>query len=329
MTPPLRDAAAPAGENRGEGLEGRPAGSVHPHGIPARGPASTPAGAMAATDAALAVYRALGWRLFPCQPCAKRPIPPRGFHDATADAAIIARWLRQHSRANWAVATGAASGIVVIDIDAQHGGPQALAALEARLGPLPAGPRARTPHGGSHYFFAYPTDGRQVPCSVGRLGPGVDVRGDGGYVLLPPSRVRRADGSIGTYQWEAPLPPGGGPLPALPPAWLAALRAAPCTTRSVTGEDRDPGYGVEIDAIPEGRRNIFLAAVAGLLRRYGLAPAAVARGVAAVNTAVCAPPLADVEARRLALGMCRYPVGPTPRARVRRSQPPLAVEVRL
>jgi hypothetical protein len=255
---------------------------------------------MNALDAALAVYLSLGWRLLPCQPCAKRPITARGFKDATADPARVAAWRRCWPSANWAVATGAVSGVVIIDIDAHHGGPQALAALEARLGPLPAGPRVRTPHGGSHHFFAYPTDGRPVPCSAGRLGPGVDVRGDGGYALLPPSRVRRHDGSVGTYRWEAPLPPGRGPLPALPPAWLAVLRA----TSAAVATHSEPG---ERAGFADGTRNDSLARVGGLLRRLGLSPAAIERALVALNETLCQPPLPSDEVQKLAHGLGRYP----------------------
>jgi hypothetical protein len=254
-------------------------------------------------DAALVVYLSRGWQLLPCQPLAKRPITARGFRDATDDPARVAAWRRRWPDANWAVATGAVSGVIVIDIDAHHGGPRALAALEARLGPLPAGPRVRTPHGGSHYFFAYPADGRPIPCSAGRLGPGVDVRGDGGYVLVPPSRVRRADGAIAAYAWQVPPPPVGTPLPELPPTWLAALRA---TSATVAVGPAFPAPS-ECDGFADGTRNDSLARVGGLLRRLGLSPAAIERALVALNETLCQPPLPADEVQKLARGLGRYP----------------------
>jgi hypothetical protein len=156
-------------------------------------------------------YANHGWAVFPCHEptltgcscrradCsspAKHPRTARGLHDATTDPEAIARWWRHWPSANIAVRTGADSGLVVIDVDPEHGGLAAIADLQRRHGDLPLTPTVLTGSGGRHYWFAYP--GLAIPNSAGRLGPGVDVRGDGGYVITPPSLH-----PSGSYRWEA------------------------------------------------------------------------------------------------------------------------------
>ena len=111
-----------------------------------------------------------------------------------------------------AIRTGAPSDLVVVDIDPRHGGIDSLRALIARHGALPAGLRCRTGSGGWHLYFAHP--GGTVRNSAGRLGPGLDVRGDGGYVVAPPSL--HPSGTRYTFR-DAETP-----VPALP-AWLERL----------------------------------------------------------------------------------------------------------
>ena len=127
----------------------------------------------------------------------------------------IARWWQRWPSANVAVRTGGIGGIVVLDIDPDHGGFRSLAELQRRNGTLPPSPAVRTGSGGRHYWFAHP--GGNVPNSAGRLGPGIDVRGDSGYVIAPPSlhHTGRA------YQWftRSPL----APLP----DWIFELQPTP------------------------------------------------------------------------------------------------------
>jgi hypothetical protein len=133
-------------------------------------------------DAALA-YAVLGWYVFATR--AKKPLTPNGFKDATSDRAIITAMWRRWPDAVPAVATGAVSGIVVGDIDIDHEkGINGLNALDD-LGVVthPATRTAHTTRGGLHLFFQHP--GYDVPCSAGKIGLGIDVRGDGGYVCLP------------------------------------------------------------------------------------------------------------------------------------------------
>jgi hypothetical protein len=96
-----------------------------------------------------------------------------------------------------------------------------LAELQRRHGALPPSLAVHTGSGGSHYWFAHP--GRHVHNSAGRLGPGIDVRGDGGYVIAPPSvhHTGRA------YQWATRNPIA--PLP----EWV--LESAPAPTRVLAG----------------------------------------------------------------------------------------------
>lgn len=162
-----------------------------------------------------------------CGSPGKHPRTRRGLHDATTDPAEIGQWWRQWPTANVGVRTGLVSGLVVIDIDPEHGGLDTMRSLAAEHA-IPKGLRVRTGSGGWHIYFAHP--GGQIRNSAGTaLGPGVDVRGDGGYVIAPPSRHV----SGGTYQWN-----GNGELPDLPDHLLQRIRPAERQQDAVPGEGR-------------------------------------------------------------------------------------------
>jgi Bifunctional DNA primase/polymerase, N-terminal len=163
--------------------------------------------------AALA-YARRGVPVFPCEPGGKAPLTYNGFWDATTDSRRIGIWWGRWPEANIGVPTGERSGLLVLDVDPRDGGPESLAGLERTAGPLPETARARTGGGGMHVFFRYPA-GEGVRNSTGRLGPGLDVRGEGGYVIVPPSRT------LGAYEWLDRAPLTG-------PAWLlGCLREQP------------------------------------------------------------------------------------------------------
>ena len=83
---------------------------------------------------------------------------------------------------------------MVLDVDPNAGGSESLEKLERVGVPVPKTARARTGGGSIHLFFRYPRE-REIRNSAGLLGPGLDVRGEGGYVVVPPSRTR------GLYRW--------------------------------------------------------------------------------------------------------------------------------
>src|SRR5262249_15085341 len=124
-----------------------------------------------------------GLAVFPCRPRDKRPATASGLKDATLDLEVIRQWWRQEPQFNIGIATGAISNIFVIDVD----GPDAeseLRKLEAEHGELPPTVESITARG-RHLFFKWPDC--IVRNSAGKLAGGIDVRGDGGYVLVPPS----------------------------------------------------------------------------------------------------------------------------------------------
>ncbi len=138
-----------------------------------------------------------GVLVFPCVPGGKRPLTSRGFHDATTDPGQIAAWWRKHPEANLAVPTGAAAGIVVVDVDV-HGALDGYRAFErAHRAGLVAGWQLliATPSGGMHAY--YPATRNQEQRSWQAARAGIDFRGDGGYILIPPSTVSEAGGTAG------------------------------------------------------------------------------------------------------------------------------------
>ncbi len=164
--------------------------------------------------AALA-YAARGWAVFPCQPRGKAPATAHGVHDASCDPAQIRRWWGVMPQANIGLACGPA-GLVVLDLD---GGDGLQSWEELRLAYGFADDTVCSATGnGLHFLFAAPPDA-QIGNSAGKLGPGLDVRARGGYIIAPPSV--HPTGHV--YAWDdAHHPDHIAPLP-LPEVLCAML----------------------------------------------------------------------------------------------------------
>jgi putative DNA primase/helicase len=124
-----------------------------------------------------------------------------GRQPATADKTIVRAWWKAWPDANIGIATGAVSGIIVVDVDDKDGGWDTLAELERTVGFNRATLRVIAPGNGAHFYFAHP--GGHVPCSASKVGRGVDIRGDRGMAVAPPSVSRKLD----RYRWYHDLHP--------------------------------------------------------------------------------------------------------------------------
>lgn len=236
-------------------------------------------------------YAELGYPVFPCASGRKTPLTPRGFHDATTDPEQIKTWWSQWPSANVAIPT---AGLIVIDVD----GPENdwLADEPERSVELASGCVAITPGGGRHYYFRQP-DGRAIRCRAGCLAPKVDVRAEGGYVLVSPSIVGGKP-----YRWvegvELDQP---RERIATPPAWLVE-RLSDVTQNG----ERSPRASPDANAIPQGQRNDTLIRLAGTMRRVGMSRAEIVAALDQVNRDRCTPPLSPAEVARIADSVAGY-----------------------
>lgn len=181
-------------------------------------------------------YADHGWPVFPCRRRGKAPITERGFLDATTDPITVAEWWAKNPEANIGFAPGRA-GLLVLDIDSPEGEREA-----TELGLLSEPTMIVTTGRGRHLYFRHP--GGHIGNR--KLGPGLDVRADAGYVLLPPSihpsgRQYRSDGTV---EWIKPLSP----------AALKALRQ-PAAPSLPSGQD------APINAGTPRRRAYVVAAI--------------------------------------------------------------------
>jgi hypothetical protein len=173
-------------------------------------------------------YAAHGWAVLPLhtpldqgcscgQDCGgsagKHPRTLHGLHDASRQPDQLWHWWRRWPEANVGIRTGKTSGLVILDVDTRHSGEDSLAALEAAYDSLPSTLTAQSGGGGQHLYFRHP--GPRLPNSTQVGGyAGLDVRGDGGYIVAPPSRHRSGT----PYRWASP----SAPL-ALLPDWFGDL----------------------------------------------------------------------------------------------------------
>jgi putative DNA primase/helicase len=198
---------------------------------PWKGPSRT-----AILTAALAYASTRGWHIFSVPPGTKKSYKSKE-HSAgrawgmTNDAEQIRADWKRWPQANIGLPTGAVNGIFVVETDTLVGhavdGEAALRELEAAHEALPETLTAESPTGSRHYYFRHPGNGLKVKNSASEIGPGVDVRGEGGMVVAPPSI--RADGA---YRWLNDLPIADAP------GWLIELvkRKPRSARRSATTE---------------------------------------------------------------------------------------------
>jgi hypothetical protein len=243
-----------------------------------------------------------GLPVFPCGPD-KRPLTPHGFKDASSDARQIEAWWRAYPEALVGLPTGSRSGLYVVDLDIDRATGEALGEDSlARLGLawLLAGPRVRTPSGGTHLYFRWPGEG--FGNTAGKIGAKIDTRGEGGYVIAAGSA-----GPAGAYQaegawWDPPELPAtlrarlqGG----APGAGHSFDTGEPRGDASAWGEAALQGEIAKLRATREGGRNDALNHAAFRLGQIvaggGLDRAQVE---ASLLTAAVAVGLPEAEARK-------------------------------
>jgi hypothetical protein len=170
-----------------------------------------------------------------CKSVGKHPRVSSWRVNASTDRREVLTWWQQWPDANVGIATGKCSNLVVIDVDTVAGHPdkpdglEAIEEFTARQGPLPDTARVMTGSGGFHYYFSCPSGGDEIRNSTDVL-PGIDVRGEGGYVIAPPS----SHACGGVYTWANPPNfPDTDDIEEIP-TWLVGMIFKPKSTTCST-----------------------------------------------------------------------------------------------
>jgi len=220
---------------------------------------------------------------------------------ATTNEGDIRQWWSERPDCGIAIATGQASNLLVLDIDAKPGWPadDTLADLEERFGELPATAHVLSGGGGLQYYFTWPNLGEgQAIRSRSGLFQFVDIRGEGGQVVAPPSPHR----SGRAYQWEV-----SSTALAEAPDWLVlACLAAEKPTAHAGG-----GPVAVADRLKDGERNEMLFKLASSLRAKGMDVAEILPALVAVNDRRCKPPKGLAELEKIANSVGKYAAGPS------------------
>jgi hypothetical protein len=167
-----------------------------------------------------------GFPVFPLRHHLKTPANADGFRSASTDQRQVLEWFGGGSQHNIGLKCG--GGLVVIDVDVKGGvnGMETLHALESAHGVLPSTFEVATPSGGKHLYYRYPA-GVQVGSRAGKIAgnpaPGVDVRGDGGYVVVPPSTLHADADPKGKAVTGEYLITKKVAIADLPTTWLSVL----------------------------------------------------------------------------------------------------------
>jgi Bifunctional DNA primase/polymerase, N-terminal/Primase C terminal 1 (PriCT-1) len=234
-----------------------------------------------------------GLAVFPCQPRGKEPACDAGLHAATCDVERINRWWQAFPDLNIGIATGVASGVFVLDIDGEDG-EGSLLRLEGEHGVLPPTVEAITGKGRHCYFRTR----RSIHNSVGQIGIGLDIRGDGGYVIAPPS----VHPSGRPYAWSVDTTRDF----ATAPGWLLTIIGTAKGGNGKAGKPFEHWHAVLTQPIHNGERNSTLASICGKLLHAGLTDGFLLYDlIMCVNIARCEQPLSPSEVETIVISVGR------------------------
>ena len=224
-----------------------------------------------------------------CSSPGKHPRIRRGFLAASSREDEIRSWWTKYPLANIGIATGSLSNLFVVDIDDHHGGHDSFVRLLEEAGE--SWPETRTIETGNGFHLWFLCPGLDIKSTTDLLGPGIDIRAEGGCVVAPPS----LHSSGTTYAVARPNTPVA-PVP----DWLLQrlLREG--------AQANDPS---ESSLIPVGSRNVKLTSVAGKLRSAGMSEEQIFTNLLEQNSK-CAEPLGVGELRAICRSVSRYPAGP-------------------
>ena len=216
---------------------------------------------------------------------------------ASTDPEQIRVWAEKYPNCNWGMVTGRRSGILAIDIDPRSGGDDTLGELEKEFGELPETIEVHTGKDGRHLYFAItPEEAEGLRTGAHSLGHGVDVKCNGGYVVIPGSIH---DDTGKAYAFGVDGHPDEVKLCQIPPWVLAKLQPS-------RKKNTESGQRVKEEQIHEGQRNDHLASLAGTMRRRGMTPSEIEAALKIVNKNRCVPPLSEYEVRGIAESIGRY-----------------------
>ncbi len=214
------------------------------------------------------------------------------------DPAQVAKWQEKYPGCNWGIATGANSGVFVVDVDGDEGS-KTLAEWQNCYGGI-ATATVKT-HRGHHFYFCCP-DNLEIGNKVG-LVPGIDIRGEGGMVVAPPSV--HEEGTI--YEWITPL----SEL-AQAPDWLLEMVAGGLHSREqATAElqGHEPPSGA---VIPIGQRNAKLFQRGCAMRGQGMEQPEIEQTLIRINETRCEEELPISEVKTIAASAALYAAGQQP-----------------
>ncbi len=245
-------------------------------------------------------YLTRGWSVLPLGAHDKRPLVVwEPLQSSRPSVEQVSDWFSRWPDANIGIVTGEISNLIVLDIDPKHGGDSSLEWLERRFGRLPETVEAVTGGDGRHFYFAHP--GGLIRNRAG-LAQGIDLRGDGGYIVAPPS----IHPSGRPYVWAVGRSPEDIGLAALP-RWI--LLSSGSRARRTLSDWRRLVH----DGVPEGQRNSTIASLAGHLLWHQVDPEIVLELLLAWNRLRCRPPLDDAEVAQVVANIVRLHVDETAR----------------
>lgn len=273
-------------------------------------------------EAAALRYASNGWAVFPlygivngrcecgtnCGSPGKHPRVSGGLHDASTDEGRIRAWWKRWPNSNVAVATGRVSGVYALDVDNKRSvdlgngilmpeGEHSLRQKELEIGKLPDTLSSVTGSGGMHLIFAYPT-GESLTSLGNRAGmlPSVDTRGDGGYIVVPPS----LHPSGNRYRWideDEPISP-------LPSNWIKLLEES-SQKPSTHPLDLEIPEGFTVNE-GEGRHDWLFRMGSKLRGQHGLPAVALYGALQSYNLSALRPPLEQREVEHIVESVTKF-----------------------